>query len=523
MKPQYLRSVRNKKTNIFATAAIKELEPDIHSAWSERDMEKVILLLNKILELAPRNSDAHLLIGRAQGMQYEYDKAIEAFDKAVELAPQRERMDILSKAANMASNFYDPSIAETFFEEAVELAGTVTAKLSLADYSLRIRKSAEAMSLVDEVLKTNPNDPAALLLWCRLNEDHFEKCVNSLKKILHTQKDELKAKAGYQLAKMLDRSGDYDGAMQALASAKAILMPSRDLMVQNRVNIRKKLMELARGFTPTKCKEWKAASAQLCPTRNLVLLGGHPRSGTTLLEQVLDSHPEIISAEETDNFFMFGLSPLMRNHPPNTELSHVLDACSIDDLLNTRERYFTSMERCLGESIRTRILIDKNPSLTSLVPAMFRIFPEIKYVMMMRDPRDVVLSCYMQSFVPISSISGNYLTLEDTASEYASVMSVWFEARERFEGNFFELRYEDMVDDLEKHARNTLGFLGVKWSDSVMEYDRHAREKVVRSPTSVAVTEKVHKRAKARWKNYEKYLEPVYESLSPYLKALGYD
>jgi hypothetical protein len=86
-----------------------------------------------------------------------------------------------------------------------------------------------------------------------------------------------------------------------------------------------------------------------------------------------------------------------------------------------------------------------------------------------------------------------------------------------------EIRYEDMVEDLEAHARKALGFLGVDWNEFVMEYDRHAREKVVRSPTSVAVTEKVHTRAIARWKNYEKYLEPVYESLSPCLKALGYE
>jgi hypothetical protein len=96
-------------------------------------------------------------------------------------------------------------------------------------------------------------------------------------------------------------------------------------------------------------------------------------------------------------------------------------------------------------------------------------------------------------------------------------------AWERFDDHFIENSCEEMVEDLEAHARKALGFLGVNWNESVMEYDRHPREKVVRSPTSVAVTEKVHKRAKARWKNYEKYLEPAFETLAPCLKALGYE
>lgn len=512
-----------KKKNIFAVAIIKSLELEIQVAWAERDMEKCIELLLKFIKISPKSSDARLLLGRAHGMQFNYDAAIDAFDEAVELAPQYEHLNILLKAGNMAKNFFDPRIAESFFEEAVGYAGTLPAKLSLAEYSLRIRKRAEAKALVDEVLEIAPDDPNAIFLWCRMNEDNHEKCVNHLNRILRTQKGELKAKAGYQLAKMLDLSGDYDGVMEALKTAKAVLMPARGNAVQNRVNNRKKLMEFANGFTTDKRKEWQAVSNQIAPPRNMALLGGHPRSGTTLLEQVLDSHPDIISAEETENFFMFALSPLMRNHPPNTELLGIMDACSPEDLLKAREKYFVSVERCLGETLGSRCLIDKNPSLTSLVPAMFRIFPEIKYVMMMRDPRDVVLSCYMQSFVPVSSVNGNYLTLEDTAAEYADVMSIWTESRKHFDGNYCEIRYEEMVDDLESNARKVLEFLGINWSEKVMSYDRHASEKIVRSPTATAVTEKVHGRAKNRWKNYEKHLEPVFETLSPCLKALGYD
>jgi hypothetical protein len=113
--------------------------------------------------------------------------------------------------------------------------------------------------------------------------------------------------------------------------------------------------------------------------------------------------------------------------------------------------------------------------------------------------------------------------MEDTTAEYAGVMGVWSEVAERFDGDACEIRYEEMVEDLESNARKVLDFLGMDWNESVMDYDLHAREKVVRSPTANAVTEKVHSRAKNRWKNYEKHLEPVFETLKPYLKAFGYD
>lgn len=251
-------------------------------------------------------------------------------------------------------------------------------------------------------------------------------------------------------------------------------------------------------------------------------MGGHPRSGTTLLEQVLDSHPDIVSAEEAENFALFAFWPIMRAHETADPFKG-MDESSLDELRVSRDRYFFAIDRCLGEAVGSRLLIDKNPSLTSLVPALFRIFPEIRYVMMIRDPRDVILSCYMQSFVPVSGVNGNYLTLQDTAEEYAGVMGVWTEVADRFEGNVCEVRYEDMVEDLKGNAKRVLDFLGVEWDDSIMDYDRHARERIVRSPTAQAVTEKVHTRAKNRWKNYEKHLEPVFETLQPCLRALGYD
>ncbi len=499
------------------------LEHEISAAWGEKDLEKSVELLRKVIRLQPRNPNARFLMGRVYGARHEYAEAVDWLEEAIEITPKNQQLAAFLTAGLIAKEFFDPTIAESFFTLATEQANDLPAKLALAGYLIQLRKYDVAKNLVNEVLFSHPLDPEANLLWSNLHEDQHYECIARLERSRNAKSQETRAKAAYQFAKILDKQGDYDGAMRFLVEAKHIFMPNRTIIVQNRERIRARHKELAVSFTRSKRDEWKESAPLLGPSRQLALLGGHPRSGTTLLEQVLDSHPEILSAEETQNFDIFALSPLMREHPPTAEVLDVIDGSSIDELIKCRENYFTAMDCCLGEPVGKKLLVDKNPSLTSVVPALLRIFPEIRFISMIRDPRDVVLSCYMQSFVPVSGVNGNYLTLEDTAAEYAGVMGIWTEVARHLNGIACEVRYEEMVEDLEGNARKVLDFLGIGWDECVMDFDHHARDKVVRSPTAFAVTEKIHTRAKNRWKNYEKHLEPVFKTLSPCLKALGYD
>jgi hypothetical protein len=192
-------------------------------------------------------------------------------------------------------------------------------------------------------------------------------------------------------------------------------------------------------------------------------------------------------------------------------------------LQQARATYFRFMELSLSQPIGERLLIDKNPSLTFLIPALIRVFPEIKLLVALRDPRDVCMSCFMQPFFQLGQTSSAYLTLEGTAEEYLSVMGVWRAIAPLMKNPFLEVRYEDMVDDLEAVARRTLDFLGVPWDAKVLGFDEHARQKVVRSPTYADVAKPVFKTAVGRWRNYQKYLEPHLSKLEPFAKAFGYE
>jgi hypothetical protein len=168
-----------------------------------------------------------------------------------------------------------------------------------------------------------------------------------------------------------------------------------------------------------------------------------------------------------------------------------------------------------------RLLVDKNPALNVLIPAVIRIFPETKFIVAIRDPRDVCLSCFMQPLT-VNPVSSAYLSLETTVAQFASVMSLWQVMLPRMQNPFIEVRYEELVNDLEATSRRVLEFLGVAWDERVLRFDEHARTKLVRSPTYAEVTKPVFKSAVGRWRNYENFLAPWLGKLDPFVNAFGY-
>jgi len=286
--------------------------------------------------------------------------------------------------------------------------------------------------------------------------------------------------------------------------------------------VRARVEKLTAGISAEMLRRWLDCAPGLSPPRRLTLLGGHPRSGTTLLEQVLDSHPDIISLEETTIFHDEAYIPLTRSLPEDTPMLSVLETATADALRQSRANYFRSAEQFLGNPVGNRLLIDKNPSLTFLIPLLVRVFPEIKVLLALRDPRDVVLSCFMQN-LRLDQGSSPYLSLESTVAEYTAMMGQWQMLKPMLNGRYLEVRYEDMVADLESVARQALEFLGVPWDARVLGFDEHARNKTVRSPTYADVTQPVYKRAVGRWRHYQKYLEPYLEKLAPFVRAWGYE
>jgi tetratricopeptide (TPR) repeat protein len=389
----------------------------------------------------------------------------------------------------------------------------------------RLRKMPEANAVADRAIQKNPLSTAAILIKARL--DHLagrNAEAEARLRAFPTGREHLNARvrAAYDLGAILDRQGRYDEAMAAFQHAKDLQKPNAARPAAELKLTRQRLQTLVDSLTPGILQRWVEQGARLSPPRRIALLGGHPRSGTTLLEQVVDSHAEIVSAEETDVFNQDAFAQINRQLPRETPMLAELEQVPLPQLQAVRNNYWQRTELFLTQPVGGRLLVDKNPSLTFLVPALARIFPEIKFLIALRDPRDVCMSCFMQP-VLLNQVSSAWLSLEGTVDEYIALMGGWRATMPKLPQPCLEVRYEDMVADLEPVARRTLDFLGVSWDPKVLGFDEHARQKAVRSPTYSDVTKKVFKTAVGRWRNYQKYFEPHLAKLEPLARALGYE
>ena len=175
---------------------------------------------------------------------------------------------------------------------------------------------------------------------------------------------------------------------------------------------------------------------------------------------MLDSHPGLVSSDEREAFAR-DIFPAMWQSPATPlPTADVFDTIPLQRLAALRERYRAYMEAALNEPIGDRVHLDKNPTLTLVLPGLLRLFPEARLLIALRDPRDVVISCFMQ-YLPLNANSVCFLTLERTAQRYANDMAAWRKFREMIASPWLEVRYEDAVADLEKEARRALGFSGL--------------------------------------------------------------
>ena len=210
--------------------------------------------------------------------------------------------------------------------------------------------------------------------------------------------------------------------------------------------------------------------------------------------------------------------------PPGTPSAlslRVLDALTSAQRTHFQQRYLQSLLREGVAEPRAEVLLDKNPSPTALLHLWLRVFPELKVIVALRDPRDVIISCYFQNLM-LNTTNANFLSLERTVRHYADLMDVWLRLRELGGFDWIETRYEVIVGNVEAEGRRITGFLGLPWHPQQANYHETARQKFVFAPTYNDVTKPVYQRAVGRWQRYAGALAPVQERLAPYCRAFGY-
>ena len=463
-------------------------------------------------------------LGNAATGQLDFTQAHQAYLRARELAGPNA--GLLSMIGMQYQGLRQLDAARSCYEAAVAAdPDSVDARISLAVWFEKERRLDEAWDCVEAILAQHPRDDQAryfraLLLHRKKKNTEAETALRDLI-CDDPQYPYVKYAAPHLLGVVLDQLGQYDEAIGWLLKAKAQVRTITDTtqLEQAYDESDRRRREMLAGLTPEMIRRWRQEAPASRENYQIAFLGGHPRSGTTLLEQILDANPAVLAFDEPAAFHQEVEMPL--GFKPHTAAAVQLDQLPAVQRRDMRQRYVKSLLREVPGQPAQRVLVDKNPSPTMSLNVWLRVFPELKVIIALRDPRDVIVSCFFLNIM-LNATNVNFLSLERTAKHYADLMDVWLRVRELGGFDWIESRYEDVVADLETEGRKVTEFLGLPWhADQARSYET-ARRKVLYAPTYHDVTQPVYQRAMGRWEHYAVALAPVQERLAPYCRAFGY-
>ena len=353
--------------------------PELQQAralWQANRFDDALRHFEAAARRYPQNLVALIDGSRALGARFEIQRAEAMLARLLKLGGSRP--DILHFAGQSYRMIFRPDEAIACFQKVLSVTREIPdAYLELAVLYERRHRLAEARQLIEDCLRSAPDYQEARFfqarLLRRLKED---RAADEAFRRLATGDGVnpiVQAQAWAELAQAQDRQGDYRGAMDTMLRCKRILQ-SREAPVWREAEfVLHHLTRLAEALTADHFRRWAEATAAL-PPRKTAVLTSFPRSGTTLLEQVLDSHSGLVSSDEREAFArdIFPAIWLSPSTPHPTVAA--LEAASLERLDSLRARYFSYMEAALQQPIGDRIHLDKNPPLTLVLPGFLRLF-----------------------------------------------------------------------------------------------------------------------------------------------------
>ena len=453
-----------------------------------RDAEAVAAF-RRALELRPDFPRAWNNLGNALGRSARLAEAVSAYRQALELEP-----DSASVCNNIGLALMDlgrTQEALSYFDRAIRLSprGFDAPRINLASLLMETGEHARARGVVDEALELKPDLVAAWHLRVALKTvSRGDPDLNTLESLLERDlPDAERIRLRFVLGKAWLDAGDPERAFVHLEHGNRL---KRATFEYDSGATTARMAGIARTFTPELLRQVRGRGH---PSDVPIFIVGMPRSGTTLIEQILASHPAVQASGE--------LTFLEKLYPP---LLAQMPAGQLSDLGREYERQVRSL-RPDGEHV-----IDKNPLNFLYAGFIHTILPNARIIHCRRDPLDTCLSCYTRMFngeVPFvydqQELGAYYRQHEALARHWRILLPA-----ERYT----EVRYEEVVGNLEREARRLLEFCGLPWHEPCLSF--HATGRQVRTSSALAVRAPVYHASIGRARDYARHLGPLMTALA---------
>jgi len=455
-------------------------------AYNAGDFARAVEHATRALRASPESPALLLCLGEAHVRLGDPAAGLPSLLEAARLAPRA--VEVHCALANAYKLLDRPGEALAAAERATAIDPRSQTAACATSYLLRTSgRAGDAMAFLKPLFRANPGS-------VRLANEYADLCralglgaegIGALEPII--QRDDLPAPArrptAYRLGVLLDEMGRCDEAFEMITLANAgpvrsrEVTPERFLRGWTRENIAAMPESNKRGVTP-------------------VLVVGMPRSGTTLTERIIASHPDAGGVGECQLLPRF-LADLVRLGRPPTR-----------GWMDTHaQQYLAHLERAAPTA---RVVVDKLPANDANLGFASRLLPNVRVVHCVRDPRDVCLSCYFQEFSEALDWSRDLRRCARQHKLHDAIMAHW---REVLDVPILALRYEHLVSNPERTVRGLLDFLGLPFDEACPAF--HLSDRHVTTASWAQVTRPVYTSSVGKWRRYAEHLAPVLEELGP--------
>ncbi|MHC4081337.1 MAG: tetratricopeptide repeat-containing sulfotransferase family protein [Planctomycetota bacterium] len=434
----------------------------IATATSRHD--EAVKLLVQSVTLAPREISYHVLLAEALATQGRPDEALSRYDKALKLDPS-----------------YPPALA------------------GKANVISRSGRWDQARALLEPYVEAGTEDAGMAVVYARIavHDREYGKAVEVASRHVDDDTgDEIRRSLWFDIARAHEQAGDYDRAFEAYTTGKQ--MRARPWDPAAATERHENLMAV---FTAETLQALPRPSE---PSVQPVFIAGMPRSGTTLIEQIIDAHPEAFGAGE-----ILDLPTLLADLNIRISSTLAYPECvrdmDQDDVNGLAGEYLDRLGRYAPHAAR---ICNKDLGNYQHLGLIAAVFPEARIIHSRRDPLDTCLSCYVQKFAPGShEYSADLRHLGMAYNDYLALMDHW----RRIGIPMLEVDYEDLVENQERVSRKIIEYCGLPWDERCLRFHESGRQVITLSHEQVKRS--MYSSSVGRHRHYERHLGPLKEAL----------
>jgi tetratricopeptide (TPR) repeat protein len=490
---------------------------------AEGDFLGALESIQRLLRINPRSVQGYCNLGTLMSAAGDTQAAETALRNALALDPNsaRTRFYLANQLVNVGKlDEAEQHIKEMRCKDDSDRLSLKLTHAKILEHKGDIAGAAEILDALDDKDRSNP-EAAIIYATVREQQGRTEEALAMLEAALTSH--ELVAIDGigiyFALGDLYDASGRYDEAFGAYQSGNA-----------NRKKAFVKVegpRESSEVVTNRLIGQYEPESYRRCPTSTLdtevpIFIVGMPRSGTSLVEQILASHSQVFGAGELG--MMRDLVSATYDRPQEKKPWSALeivdtdpssgancmvpkgwDTITVEQLIALGTEYLNHICSFGGDALR---ITDKMPYNYFLAPLIAKIYPRGRIIHCRRHPLDTCLSCFFQNFTGGSEYAFDLAELGEFYRNYLRIMAHW---RDQLQLPMLELDYEQLVQAPEANVRRMLDFCGLPWESNCLSF--HKSKRAINTASYQQVRKPMYTKSAGRWKNYEKHLDPLIEAL----------